>query len=66
MILIMGGKVMANLSVNILGMNFENPVFTAAGPGSRNGEACIRAVKGGAGGVVTKTISLEPAKVPRP
>ena len=57
---------MANLSVNILGMNFENPVFTAAGPGSRNGEACIRAVKGGAGGIVTKTISLEPAKVPRP
>lgn len=57
---------MANLKVNILGMEFNNPIFTAAGPGSKDGDLCVKAVKGGAGGLVTKTISIEPAAVPRP
>lgn len=57
---------MANLNIDILGMKFNNPVFTAAGPGSKDGELCFKAVKGGAGGLVTKTISVEPAQVPRP
>jgi dihydroorotate dehydrogenase subfamily 1 len=57
---------MANLKVNILGMEFNNPVMTAAGPGAKDGELCIEAVKGGAGGIVTKTISVKPADVPRP
>ena len=57
---------MANLKVNILGMEFNNPVFTAAGPGAKDGDLCVEAVKGGAGGLVTKTISVEPAPVPRP
>lgn len=57
---------MANLKVNILGLEFNNPVMTAAGPGAKDGDLCIEAVKGGAGGIVTKTISVMPADVPRP
>lgn len=57
---------MSELSIDILGMKFDNPIFTAAGPGSRDGESCVNAVKGGAAAIVTKTISLDAAKVPRP
>ncbi|QLY80420.1 4Fe-4S binding protein [Clostridium intestinale] len=57
---------MANLNIDILGMKFNNPVFTAAGPGAKDGDMCVAAVKGGAGGLVTKTISVDPADVPRP
>ncbi|WP_027631647.1 4Fe-4S binding protein [Clostridium hydrogeniformans] len=57
---------MAKLNVNILGMEFENPIFTAAGPGAKDGDLCVEAVKGGAGGLITKTISVDPAPVPRP
>ncbi|WP_194191625.1 4Fe-4S binding protein [Clostridium chrysemydis] len=57
---------MANLKVKIYKMEFENPVFTAAGPGAKDGDLCVEAVKGGAGGLVTKTISVDPAPVPRP
>lgn len=57
---------MANLQIDILGIKFNNPVMTAAGPGAKDGEMCVNAVKGGAGGIVTKTISVEPADVPRP
>lgn len=38
---------MADLKVNILGMEFDNPIFTAAGPGAKDGELCVLAVKGG-------------------
>lgn len=57
---------MAKLSVDILGMKFSNPIFTAAGPGAKDGDLCVKAIEGGAGGLVTKTISLEAANVPRP
>ena len=38
----------------------------AAGPTTRDGAMCQAAARGGAGGIVTKTISVEPADVPRP
>lgn len=57
---------MADLKVSIHGMNFSNPVMTAAGPGAKDGDLCLAAVQGGAGGIVTKTISVKPADVPRP
>lgn len=57
---------MAKLKVNICGINFQNPVMTAAGSSSQNGDLCLAAAKGGAGGIVTKTISVDPAEVPRP
>ena len=46
---------MASLNIDILGMKFSNPIFTAAGPGAKDGELCVKAVQGGAGGIVTKT-----------
>ncbi len=55
-----------DISVEIAGIRFRNPVLTAAGPASRDGEALKAAARGGAGGLVAKTISVKPAKVPRP
>ena len=38
----------------------------AAGPPTRDGAACLASVAGGAAAIVSKTISLEPAQIPRP
>jgi dihydroorotate dehydrogenase subfamily 1 len=57
---------MADLSVEICGIRFKSPVLPAAGPPGWNGEALKRCAEGGAGGLVTKTISVAPAEVPRP
>jgi len=57
---------MAKLRVQICGLNFLNPILPAAGPPSRDGTMLQAAAKGGAGGLVTKTISVHPADVPRP
>ncbi len=57
---------MSVTDINILGMSFKNPIMTAAGPTSANYELLKSAVDGGAGGIVTKTISVKPARVPVP
>jgi dihydroorotate dehydrogenase subfamily 1 len=57
---------MADLSVEIAGIRFPNPVLTAPGPPVRDGAACVRCADGGAGGVVTKTISSTAAEPPVP
>jgi dihydroorotate dehydrogenase subfamily 1 len=57
---------MANLSVRICGIEFANPILPAAGPPSKDGAMLLAAARGGAGGLVTKTISVKPADVPRP
>ncbi len=57
---------MAILNVNICGIEFVNPVMPAAGPPVKDGAMCQAAARGGAGGIVTKTISVKPADVPRP
>ncbi len=57
---------MANLRVNICGLEFSNPILPAAGPTSKDGAALQAAADGGAGGLVTKTISVRAAEVPRP
>ena len=57
---------MANLQVRICGLEFSNPILPAAGPPSKDGAMLQAAAKGGAGGLVTKTISVNPAEVPRP
>jgi dihydroorotate dehydrogenase (NAD+) catalytic subunit len=57
---------MADLSIEICGLRFSNPVLTAAGPPVRNGEAMVACAAGGAGGIVSKTVSVRPAVVPRP
>ena len=57
---------MANLKTTICGLEFPNPIMTAAGPGAKDAELCKQAAEGGAGGIVTKTISAKAADVPRP
>ncbi|MDI6893719.1 MAG: 4Fe-4S binding protein [Bacillota bacterium] len=57
---------MADLRVSIAGLEFPNPVFTAAGPPSQDAAALLRAAEGGAGGLVCKTVSVRPAPVPHP
>ncbi len=54
------------MEIEISGIKFKNPVLTAAGPTSLSGEALLRAAKGGAGGLVAKTICPRRAKVPHP
>ncbi len=54
------------LETKIWNLVASNPLFTAAGPTSANYEVLARAVEGGVGGIVTKTISVKPARVPIP
>lgn len=57
---------MADLKVDLCGIRFPNPVLVAAGPPSRDGATLLKMAKGGAGGLVTKTVSLNPARAPKP
>jgi len=57
---------LANLKVEIAGIEFKNPVLPAAGPPVRDAKAIKDCEEGGAGGIVTKTISTKAAPVPRP
>ena len=57
---------MANIQTKICNIEFPNPIWTAAGPTSANAEMLRQAAEGGAGGLVTKTISVQPARVPIP
>ena len=50
-----------DLAVEICGIRFPNPVLTAAGPPVRDGAAILACAAGGAGGLVTKTISTSAA-----
>ncbi|OGO53958.1 MAG: diguanylate cyclase [Chloroflexi bacterium RBG_16_72_14] len=55
-----------DLSVEVCGLTFANPVLTAAGPPVRDGAAILACATGGAGGLVAKTISRVAADVPTP
>ncbi|WFD12281.1 4Fe-4S binding protein [Tepidibacter hydrothermalis] len=57
---------MAKINIDLCGMKLKNPIMPAAGPNVKDGEMCKKSIEGGAGAVVTKTISLLPADVPRP
>ncbi len=57
---------MVDLNVAFAGLRFRNPIFTAAGPGAKDGMTLLNAAAGGAGGLVAKTVSVSPAEVPRP
>jgi len=56
---------MADLSLDLFGIRFANPLWPAAGPNVRNGDMVLRQIAGGAGGAVCKTISSEAAPVPK-
>ena len=55
-----------DLAVEICGIRFPNPVLTAAGPPVRDGAAILACAAGGAGGLVTKTISRTAAQPTTP
>jgi dihydroorotate dehydrogenase subfamily 1 len=57
---------MVSLAVDLCGLKLRNPILPAAGPTVRDGDTLLDAAKGGAGGLVSKTVSIEPAEVPRP
>lgn len=57
---------MTDMTVSLCGMTFGNPVMPAAGPNGRDGAALLEAARGGAGGLVAKTVSVGPAEVPHP
>ncbi len=55
-----------DLKVEIAGLKFRNPILNSACPISRDGPAMERLADNGAGGLVSKTIGVVAAKVPRP
>ncbi|HIQ03788.1 MAG TPA: diguanylate cyclase [Desulfurococcales archaeon] len=59
---------MVDLTVEFCGLKFRNPVLTAAGPPVRDSIRIKKCIEGGAGGIVTKTISVKAADpyIPRP
>jgi dihydroorotate dehydrogenase/NAD-dependent dihydropyrimidine dehydrogenase PreA subunit len=57
---------MADLKTEVNGIIFPNPVMPAAGPNVRTGELMLAAAAGGAGGIVSKTVSVNAASDPRP
>ncbi len=50
------------LEVKLFGVKFENPLILASGVDDKTPEQWIRAHEEGAGGVVTKSIGIEPRK----
>lgn len=57
---------MADLSVELCGLHFRNPVLPAAGPPGRDGKALLACAAGGVGGLVAKTVSVHAAQLPIP
>ena len=57
---------MTDMTVKVNGISFPNPVLTAAGPNVGTCAKLMEAVRGGAGGIVSKTVSPIPAIDPRP
>jgi len=57
---------MADLATEILGLHLYNPVLPAAGPPGRDGAALLACAAGGAGALVSKTISTRAAVPPTP
>ncbi len=53
---------MASLEVELFGIRFENPLILASGINDKVPEQWIHAHEEGAGGVVTKSIGIEPRK----
>lgn len=57
---------MVGLSTELAGVELRNPIMPAAGPIVRDGDSLVEIANNGAGGLVAKTVSVEPAEVPRP
>jgi len=48
-----------DLSVNIAGVEFKNPLIVASGPPTLSSEHILRCIRAGAAGAVTKTITYD-------
>lgn len=57
---------MAELSVKLFGLYFPTPVLAGAGPLGDSEADLLEALQGGAGGLITATISATPAAAPEP
>jgi dihydroorotate dehydrogenase (NAD+) catalytic subunit len=57
---------MADLTSEVCGLRFRTPILPAAGPPVRDGAAILACAEGGAGGLVSKTISTRAAEPPTP
>lgn len=57
---------MADLRTEIAGIKLRNPVLPAAGPNVKDAKAMLAAWEAGAGGIVSKTVSIKPADDKRP
>jgi dihydroorotate dehydrogenase (NAD+) catalytic subunit len=57
---------MTDLKTEVCGLRFLNPILPAAGPPVRDGAALLACAAGGAGGLVSKTISTRAARPPTP
>jgi len=57
---------MADLHTVINKIRFANPVLPAAGPNVRTGKLMVESAEGGAGGIVSKTVSTNAADDARP
>ena len=51
-----------NLSINIAGLEFRNPIILGSGPLSASKAGLLRADKTGFGGVVTKSVTITPSE----
>jgi dihydroorotate dehydrogenase subfamily 1 len=54
---------MANLSIEVNGMNFDNPFVIGSGPPGTNYKTIAKCFRVGWGGVVAKTVSLDTTEV---
>lgn len=54
---------MADLSIDVHGLRFQNPFLLASGPPGTNGKVIKRSFSLGWGGIVCKTLSLDNSKV---
>src|SRR5512133_2691018 len=52
---------MADLGIEMAGLRLPNPILPGAGPLAGNGEQAASVAASGAGGVVTRTGSVQPA-----
>lgn len=57
---------MNKLNIDLCGIKLKNPVLTSPGPNVRNSFVIKNAIDGGVGGIVSKTISINPAEDKRP
>ncbi len=53
----------ADLSITVNGLRFDNPFVIASGPPGTNKRTILKAFREGWGGVVAKTVSIDPSKV---